>query len=216
MSKDQKIFIVRHGECLSNTLDDQQWLPLNSEDTLTKKGEIQASMLGEHFFRTCSAGFQGVIYSSPMARAKQTAEIIAKTIKGDIIYDSNLQERDSEISKSTRVGELKALYMKSHAAPNMSFGGLQSVATQYEKLSMWKKSILDNLSLDPVVVVCHGGVADILLILLAGAEYSAASSFYVRLLPGHFHELAKHSMVTDFGSRLVYELTAVNISPERQ
>lgn len=74
-SGDRQIFFVRHGETEWNKLDKSQGgdidIPLN--DT----GRNQSKLTGEYLKKY---GPFDIIYSSPLIRAKETAEIIAKEI----------------------------------------------------------------------------------------------------------------------------------------
>jgi broad specificity phosphatase PhoE len=76
-------FLVRHGECLSNT----RWPIENYNDridTLTELGAEQA-MRSSLFFKDLLPSITWCIQSSTLTRAVQTAEIIASQIKSKIL-----------------------------------------------------------------------------------------------------------------------------------
>ena len=80
-----KLYLVRHGETEWNRLHRGQGrtdIPLN--DTGIKQAEELRDKLKDFDFDVC--------YSSPLSRAKQTAEIIVGS-KSKIIFDDRLMER---------------------------------------------------------------------------------------------------------------------------
>ncbi|MDO4742344.1 MAG: histidine phosphatase family protein [Candidatus Saccharibacteria bacterium] len=80
-----EIVLVRHGETdwnLEGRLMGQKDVPLN------ERGREQAKVLRN---KLADVGFD-CCYSSPLSRAKETAEIICKD-KCDVICDDNLKER---------------------------------------------------------------------------------------------------------------------------
>ena len=83
-----EVVLVRHGETDWNSdgrLMGQKDIPLN--DKGREQAEVLRNKLANMSFDCC--------YSSPLSRAKETAEIICKG-KCDIICDDNLKERFGE------------------------------------------------------------------------------------------------------------------------
>lgn len=79
------IYIVRHGEILSNVKGVYSG---SSEETLTSRGIKQARQTG----RILADQNIEIIYSSPMRRAVQTAEIIAGYCRSPIFLESGFSE----------------------------------------------------------------------------------------------------------------------------
>ncbi|MBR2803395.1 histidine phosphatase family protein [Candidatus Saccharibacteria bacterium] len=80
-----KIYLVRHGETEWNRLHKRQGrtdIPLN--ETGIKQAEELHDKLKDFEFDVC--------YSSPLSRARQTAEIVVSG-RSEIIYDDRLMER---------------------------------------------------------------------------------------------------------------------------
>ena len=73
-----KLYLVRHGESTYNI--DGIIQPLGSE--LSEKGKEQAKFLAARFKNIPV----DIIISSPLKRAKQTAEIIERVIQKEVIY----------------------------------------------------------------------------------------------------------------------------------
>ena len=73
-----KLYIVRHGQVPHNALHQYN----TTDEDLTELGISQAVELNKHF---------DIIISSPLIRAKHTAEIIANN--REIFYDDRIKER---------------------------------------------------------------------------------------------------------------------------
>lgn len=85
-----KVYLIRHGEALSN-VSDLGGLDRNSSNFLTERGLKQAKLLGKRFKRMKI----NAIYSSDIPRAIQTAEAILKYHpKLDLKIDKRLREHE--------------------------------------------------------------------------------------------------------------------------
>ncbi|SMY33726.1 Glucosyl-3-phosphoglycerate phosphatase [Photobacterium malacitanum] len=90
MSK--SIFLLRHGQTVFNA---QQRLQGHCNSKLTDLGQQQALAIGLSLKTKLANKSQWTIYSSPLGRAVQTAEIVAQQIGIDpnqIVQDPRLQE----------------------------------------------------------------------------------------------------------------------------
>ena len=87
----KKIYLVRHGETIENK---NNIMIGNSTEkgigNLTEKGIEQATLLSE-YLKSFSID---LIYSSTLKRAVDTAKIINKRIKTNIVLNTYLDERD--------------------------------------------------------------------------------------------------------------------------
>lgn len=83
-----KWFIIRHGETDANK--NLYYPKYENEVLLNETGIKQVENLAE----TLKSSDIDLIISSDLTRTKQTAEIIAKKLGVEIIYDNNLRERD--------------------------------------------------------------------------------------------------------------------------
>ncbi|MFA6227323.1 MAG: class I tRNA ligase family protein [Candidatus Paceibacterota bacterium] len=91
-TRDNRFFVVRHGEAESNVLGILSSNP-KTQHHLTDNGREQAKEAGENLKK--SKTDIDIIYCSPFLRTKETAEIIADGIgysKDKIVYDSRLHE----------------------------------------------------------------------------------------------------------------------------
>lgn len=98
-SPDKPIYtfvFVRHGESVGNV--EARWQG-QSDYVLTEKGRAQASALAQRW-RVEGVKFN-LILSSPLVRAKETAEIIASAVNAKVELDPILMER--------HIGEMEGL-----------------------------------------------------------------------------------------------------------
>jgi broad specificity phosphatase PhoE len=87
------IWFVRHGESASNAAPGGMALPLESGDRLTERGFEQARAVAERLTATGATR----ILSSPLRRARETAEVIAERLELPITEVEELRElRESE------------------------------------------------------------------------------------------------------------------------
>ncbi len=143
-----QIFLVRHGEVLSNKLKHYNY----ENEELNETGIEQAKVLGE---KIKDLNFD-VIFSSPLIRAKQTAEIINNN-NLNIIYDERLRER--------KVGDLagKPLsFTKREEYWNYNtscfYGTEESIKDFFKRIFNFLDE-LKTLDFDKVLIVSHSGVS---------------------------------------------------------
>ena len=138
------IFMVEHGDTKYDEKGCAQGL-LNSG--LTSRGESQA--------RGAARGLVGrgidCVYCSPLARSKQTADIIADKIKAKVIVRQNLKPLDIGNlagKKESAVQSYLEFYSK---RPTLSFPEGESFGDFYDRaLAEWKHQFADD---DPVIAV---------------------------------------------------------------
>jgi 2,3-bisphosphoglycerate-dependent phosphoglycerate mutase len=159
-----RITLVRHGESAGNAGSIYQG---QHDYPLTDTGLLQARLLGE---RWQAEGLQfDRILSSPLARAHQTARVIAESIPAEIVLDSNWMERD--------FGRLSGLTAAEAAEkePRPAFIGLYDpVASTGE--SQWElylragRAVQDLLLRPPgsYLVVSHGGILNMAMHAILG------------------------------------------------
>ncbi|WP_373079155.1 histidine phosphatase family protein [Zhongshania sp.] len=83
-----RLCFVRHGQTFANI--NKVWHG-QTDTELTEEGHEQARRLGAYFPRYLHAD---VIYTSPLQRARITAEAIARTFKLEVNFDPRLMEMD--------------------------------------------------------------------------------------------------------------------------
>jgi len=88
MKLNNKYYILRHGEAVSNVRSVVSSSPEKFENPLTDKGKRQIIQVAQ---KLKGKGID-LIFSSDLLRAKQTAEIIAKALKIAQKFDKRLRE----------------------------------------------------------------------------------------------------------------------------
>ena len=96
MKLNNKYYILRHGEAISNVKGFVSSWPEKSHNPLTETGIKQAKQVAQKILLENIE----LIFSSDVLRAKQTAEIIAEQLKKKVKFDERLREIDFGIFNS--------------------------------------------------------------------------------------------------------------------
>lgn len=143
-----KIYIVRHGEVLSNVL--QQYN--TADEDLTKLGIAQAKELRN---KIKNIKFD-IIICSPMVRTKQTAEII-NINNNKIIYDDRIRERScGDLSGKPLEVTNREEYWNYYAT--IQYGTSENIKYFFKRVF----EFLDELktkNYKSVLIVAHSGVS---------------------------------------------------------
>ncbi len=148
------VYLARHGETAYNhegRFQGQQQVPLN--DT----GRAQAAELAE---RARAYGFRA-LWSSPLLRARETADIVAAAIGLEPREDARLMETDAGDWTDLTFAEVRAKTPElfdafAAAEPGFAFPGGESFTQQELRVDAALRDVeADEL---PALVVCHGMV----------------------------------------------------------
>jgi broad specificity phosphatase PhoE len=163
-----KISIVRHGETDSNKAKKLMGKSVN--EPLNPEGIKQAYELAKNISRN---GFD-VIFTSPLKRAQQTAEIIADKIKVPVIEKSEIEERDfgnmAGKSWDEMINEVKSENVNfkeidfEQKYDYRPYGG-ECVEDVRERVLKFIDELKTNYSDKKVLVVAHGGIMKLLHLL---------------------------------------------------
>jgi broad specificity phosphatase PhoE len=161
------VYLARHGETAYNhegRFQGQQQIPLN--DT----GRAQAEELAE---RAAAYGFRA-LWCSPLLRARETADIVARRIGLEPVEDPRLMETDAgewtDRSFADVRGEAAELFDAFAAAqPGFAFPGGESFAQQEVRVG----AALDEIERHalPALVVCHGMVIRAAFIVRGATDF---------------------------------------------
>ena len=154
-----KVCLIRHGETDWNRagrLQGVEDIPLNAT------GENQAVLVGD-YLRT--NGTWDAMVSSPLKRAKRTAELVAKRLGfKTVVFEDLLRERDYGESSGLTREERKARF------PDGNEPGWEPI----EQVRMRCMQVLNQLSQGKngrnIIVVSHGAVINAMLALLSNRE----------------------------------------------
>jgi broad specificity phosphatase PhoE len=158
------VYLARHGQTAYNLEGRfQGQLPVALDDT----GRAQAAELAE---RAAAHGFRA-LWSSPLLRAHETAQIVAQRIGESPREDARLMETDAGDWTDRSFAEVQAQAPELFAAflagdPGFAFPGGESFAQQEVRVG----AALDDVERGelPALVVCHGMVIRAALSVRAG------------------------------------------------
>jgi broad specificity phosphatase PhoE len=148
------VYLARHGQTaynLEGRFQGQQPIPLD------ETGRAQAHDLAE---RAVPYGFSAV-WSSPLLRARETADVVGARIGLEPIEDARLMETDAgdwtDRTFAAVRAEAPALFDAfADADPAFAFPGGESFAEQEIRVEAALQEVLSGLL--PALVVCHGMV----------------------------------------------------------
>lgn len=164
------IYLARHGQTaynLERRFQGQMQVPLD------QTGVAQAHDLAQ---RASAIDF-AALWSSPLLRARETAEIVAARIGLPIREDARLMETDAGDWTDRSFAEIQAQTPAlfdgfAKGDPGFAFPGGESFAAQGERVGAAIAEIeRDDL---PALVVCHGVVIRIALFQRAGQRVALA------------------------------------------
>jgi len=150
-----QIYLARHGQTAYNLEGRfQGQLPVPLDET----GRTQAAELAR---RAAAYGFRS-LWCSPLLRARETADVLARALELSPREDARLMETDAGDWTDRSFAEIQALAPDLFAAfaaadPGFAFPGGESFTEQEERVS----AALEDIEGDdrrPTLVVCHGMV----------------------------------------------------------
>jgi probable phosphoglycerate mutase len=159
-----RVYLARHGQTAYNLEGRfQGQLPVPLDDT----GRAQAVELAE---RAAGHGFHA-LWCSPLLRARETADVVARRIGLEPREDARLMETDAGDWTDRSFAEIVAEAPEQFAAfargdPSFAFPGGESFAEQEERVSAAIEEV-ERGEL-PAIVVCHGMVIRAALARRAG------------------------------------------------
>jgi broad specificity phosphatase PhoE len=161
------LLLVRHGETDWNR--EGRWQG-GSNTSLNDLGREQARKLAAEL-----DGDIDVIYSSDLARARETAEIVAAKLGLEVRVDPRLRERSFGSWEGLTMPEIEERFADSHRRWREGEGPGADDAEKFEDFSARVNDFLaDVLRLhtgEQVLVISHGGSIRVIHALAAGLEY---------------------------------------------
>jgi broad specificity phosphatase PhoE len=169
----QELLLVRHGQSTANAKGIWQG---QMEFPLSERGRVQAGLAGRGL---SDEPFEG-LYSSPLSRAFETAEIIRDRtgFAGEVVPVEGLSERNGGILEGHTWAEQERrnpeLARKFLAIPEEERWALVGAETDEEVIARFEEALSSIRALHPggarIVVVSHGGVMRAFLRELFGPE----------------------------------------------
>lgn len=153
MAGSNEVLLVRHGETDDNAAARFQG---RIDTPLNGRGREQAQALA----RTLAGEGLRALYSSPLARARETAEIVGTQLGLEPVYDERLMEADAgewsgRLYAEVVVDDPGAFDAWRDADPGFRFPGGESVAEQAARVA----AALADVGAGPLpaLVISHGG-----------------------------------------------------------
>jgi broad specificity phosphatase PhoE len=160
------LLLARHGETDWNR--DGRWQG-HSDTPLNEEGRRQARELAEQL--------DGVdaVYSSDLARARETAEIVAERLGLDVHPDPRLRERGFGAWEGLNSAEIERDFGEAHARWRSGEGLGADDAEPFDAFAARVHAFLEDvLRLHPdenVLVISHGGSIRVIHALATGLDY---------------------------------------------
>jgi broad specificity phosphatase PhoE len=155
-----RLLLVRHGE--SNATVEQRLAGMGTDTGLSPLGRDQAKRLAERFTAGHEPGVDA-IWSSPVPRARQTAEFVREVLGLPVSEDPELEEHRPGEADGMRFVDVTARYGEppapgAHYEPWLP-GGESRAAFAY-RIGVTVHRLVDAHPGMTLLVVCHGGVID--------------------------------------------------------
>ena len=172
-----RFILIRHGQTVDNAAKRAQGqLP----GQLNERGEAQA--------RAAARRLRGediaAVYSSDLARARQTASIITAATGHDILFDKRLRERHYGILQGRRWDENEIIHPEVQRQyrsgnPDYVIPGGESYRQFYRRTVASVEDIAARHEAETVLIVTHGGVAGCMLRYVVGIPLEQPRRFWV-------------------------------------
>ena len=160
------LILVRHGETDWNA--QRRWQG-HSDTRLNDAGREQARRLAEEFPRV------DAVYSSDLARARETAEIVAGTIGLEVRLDERLRERGFGSWEGLTMDEIESAFPDDKRAWLAGSGPGALDAESFVAFATRVGSFVEDVGRrhagEEVLVVAHGGTIRVVHALAAGLDY---------------------------------------------
>jgi len=164
------LYIVRHGE---STWNNESRIQGHSNPALSALGRAQARLAGKRLKKESI----DKIYSSPLKRSFQTAQIISKTLKLKISKEPQLKEIMLGDWEGMMPEEIDRMYNKGYQKW-LEKGPTKVSVPKAERITSFRKriektfhEIVNENRGKNVVVITHGGVISAFLAHLLNADF---------------------------------------------
>jgi broad specificity phosphatase PhoE len=161
-----KLLLARHGETDWNR--DGRWQG-HSDTQLNERGREQAHALADQLESV------DVVYSSDLARALETAEIVAAGLGCEVRPDRRLRERSFGAWEGLTSLEIEARFADAHRRWRAGEGFGAEDAEPFDSFAARIQAFLEDVvRLHPdeeVLVVAHGGSIRVIHALATGLDY---------------------------------------------
>ena len=153
------ILIIRHGQSEADILNVHEG---RADFPLTNLGIKQATVMAE----ALSSNYKiSKIYSSPLLRAKETAQSLSKATHAPITFEDNLMEFNNGLLAGLSREEANEKYPEPEVRyPHTALYGMESMINFRSRAeAILSKIIAENNPYSTIAIVAHGGIINMLL-----------------------------------------------------
>lgn len=160
------LLLVRHGETDWNR--EGRWQG-HSDTRLNELGREQAARL--------AGELDGIdaIYSSDLARARETADVVGRRLGLDVRVDQRLRERSFGAWEGKTGAEIEAEFRDAHdrwrAGEGLGADNAEPFADFAARVQSFLEEVLVRHPEETVLVVAHGGSIRVIHALAGGLDY---------------------------------------------
>jgi len=157
------LYLIRHGETGHNASNRiQGWLDVPLNDT----GRWQAAQLGERFRGKAI----DAIYTSDLARARDTAQAIADVVGQELILDARLREYNMGQWTGLNGDEIAAITpgFTSHGSHEPPIPDGESAHDMNARIAPFLQEVLEKHPHGRVIAVSHGGTLGLVVGAMLG------------------------------------------------
>lgn len=182
-----RLVFVRHGESEKNTLN--MYSSTIDKWPLTERGVNHANIIADKLMRM---GHFDIILSSPVLRARQTAEVISARLGLPVKIEELLGEYEhgfwNDIPKEklfenhSDYREYKSLKRGSEEHFDFKLGGAESRADVVERIKKFIKKVAKEYPGKKILLVSHAGINSAIAMAV---ENISIESFYEKESIGH-------------------------------
>ena len=168
-----RLILVRHAETLANAEGRIQGQIPPPAFGLSPEGKEQAERLRERFEKEELRPTQ--VYSSPLRRTKETAEILARSWSAAVAYWDDLMEHNIGILEGLTIDEARQRYPEIDLEQERARGfagvqGAESLADRWTRGRRVVEAVLgQHGNEDVIVMVSHGGILQYIVSAILGS-----------------------------------------------
>ncbi len=146
--------LLRHGEAKSNKYQFVSCLPEKIYNPLTRYGRARIKKLIPIFKKEKV----DLIFSSPVLRTKQSAEIIAKELRLKIIFDKELRETEFGRFNGKPAAEWKLFFAKIRNKTSAKHYGMENYKDVSRRARKFLEKIEKKYKNKNILIISHGAV----------------------------------------------------------
>jgi 2,3-bisphosphoglycerate-dependent phosphoglycerate mutase len=194
-----KLILIRHGESEGDLLNVHEG---RADFQLTGNGRDQARRLAAHLKDTYKID---KIYSSPLLRARETAEIIASEANQDIDFLDGLMEWNNGVLAGMDREEARDKYPEPLGGwmPHQSVENGESMIQFRSRLESVFSYIISQEEFQTIAIVSHGGVLNKMLQAFLQLPFTDDIIFATGDTGYHYIEYRK-------GKKVFHKINSVN------